>query len=189
MPAGGPSGAEAEPIDRPATRPRPRRQDATILFHVDFEALRRGALGPGEECTVEGGGHVPLSVVQQYLDTARVRLLVESGCDVTSVFSCTRTIPASVQTALLARDRTCVVPGCGSTFHLEIDHIVEFAKGGKTMLSNLCRLCRMHHAMKTQEGYRIEGGPGKWRWIPPPRRATHSSWRVPPSGPEAHDSP
>jgi hypothetical protein len=57
------------------------------------------------------------------------------------------------------------------------------------MLSNLCRLCRMHHAMKTQEGYRIEGGPGKWRWIPPPRRATHSSWRVPPSGPEAHDSP
>jgi hypothetical protein len=189
MPAGGPSGAEAEPIDRPATRPRPRRQDATILFHVDFEALRRGALGPGEECTVEGGGHVPLSVVQQYLDTARVRLLVESGCDVTSVFSCTRTIPASVQTALLARDRTCVVPGCGSTFHLEIDHIVEFAKGGKTMLSNLCRLCRMHHAMKTQEGYRIEGGPGKWRWIPPPRRATHSSWRVLASGPEAHDSP
>jgi hypothetical protein len=162
--------AEAEPVGRPGTRPRSRRQDSTILFHVDFEALRRGALGPGEECTVEGGGHVPLSVVQQYLDTARVRLVVESGCDVTSVFSCTRTIPASVQTALAVRDRTCVVPGCASTFHLEIDHIVEFAKGGKTMLSNLCRLCRMHHAMKSQEGYRIEGGPGKWRWIPPPRR-------------------
>ena len=164
--------AHGEPIPSPGARSRTRRPDATILFHVDLEALRRGALGPGEECTVEGAGHVPLSVVQQYLDTARIRLVVKSGCDVTSVISCTRTIPASVQTALVARDRTVVVPGCASTFHLEIDHIAEFAKGGRTMLSNLCRLCRMHHAMKTQEGYRIEGGPGNWRWIPPPRRRT-----------------
>jgi 5-methylcytosine-specific restriction endonuclease McrA len=63
-----------------------------------------------------------------------------------------------------------VVPGCTSTFHLEIDHIVEFAKGGKTMLSNLCLLCRRHHAMKSQDGYRIEGRPGDWRWVPPPER-------------------
>ncbi len=144
------------------------RPAATILFHVDLEALRRGSLGPGEECTVEGGGHVPLSVVQAYLDSAAIRLVVKNGGDIDSVFSCTRTIPAAIQTALSARDRTCVVPGCSSSFHLEIDHIVEFAKGGKTKLSNLCLLCRMHHAMKSQKGYRIEGGPGRWRWLAPP---------------------
>jgi len=155
--------AETRPGPRPGGRPA-----ATILFHVSLEALRRASLAAGEECTVEGGGHVPLSVVQRYLDSAGIRLVVKAGCDIHSVFSCTRTIPAAVQTALSARDRTCVVPGCSSSFHLEIDHIVEFAKGGKTKLSNLCLLCRMHHAMKSQQGYRIEGGPGSWRWLPPP---------------------
>jgi 5-methylcytosine-specific restriction endonuclease McrA len=156
-----------------ASGPAPKRRrppGATILFHVDIEALRRGSLAPGEECVVEGGGHVPLSVIESYLDNARIRLVVKRACDVISVVSCTRTIPAVLRTALKARDRTCVVPGCTSTFHLEIDHIVEFAKGGKTMLSNLCLLCRRHHAMKSQDGYRIEGRPGDWRWVPPPER-------------------
>ena len=77
-PAPGPTGpadqsprTHGEPIPSPGARSRTRRTDATILFHVDLEALRRGALGPGEECTVEGAGHVQFSVVQQYLDTAR----------------------------------------------------------------------------------------------------------------------
>jgi 5-methylcytosine-specific restriction endonuclease McrA len=162
---GGDPGA-AQTGEGPRSR-RTGRPACTILFHVDIEALRRGSLAPGEECVVEGGGHVPLSVVQQYLDTARIHLLVKNGCDVVSIVSCKRTIPAVLQTALAARDRACVVPGCSSTFHLEIDHIVEFAKGGETKLSNLCRLCRPHHAMKSQEGFRIEGGPGNWRWVRP----------------------
>ena len=179
-------------------RGRGRRADCTILFHVELEALRRGSLGPGEQCVVEGGGHVPLSVVQSYLDVARIFLVVKEGFDVTSIVSCKRTIPAALQTALCARDRTCVVPGCTSTFHLEIDHIVEFAKGGPTTLSNLCRLCRPHHALKTEQGYRIEGGPGHWRWVAPRRppadtsapgtqaRAPRAGRRRPaPSGPPA----
>jgi hypothetical protein len=169
-PAGGGDGAPAGGGDgAPAPVPgRGRRPECTILFHVDLEALRRGSLGPGEQCLVEGGGHVPLSVVQSYLDVARIFLVVKEGFDVTSIVSCKRTVPAALQTALCARDRTCVVPGCTSTFHLEIDHIVEFAKGGPTALGNLCRLCRPHHALKTEQGYRIEGGPGHWRWVAPP---------------------
>ncbi|MGC9963528.1 MAG: HNH endonuclease signature motif containing protein, partial [Acidimicrobiales bacterium] len=182
--AGVSPGANGEPclpvrhVDSARSSPGPKRRrspDATILFHVDIEALRRGTLAPGEECVVEGGGHVPLSVIESYLDTARIHLVVKRACDVVSVVSCTRTIPAVLRTALKARDRACVVPGCTSTFHLEIDHIVEFAKGGKTMLSNLCLLCRRHHAMKSKDGYRIEGGPGDWRWVPPPARATQSA--------------
>jgi hypothetical protein len=46
-----------------------------------------------------------------------------------------------------------------------------------TKLDALARLCRFHHAQKTHEGYRLEGGPGHWRWlkpdgaevVPPPR--------------------
>ena len=28
-------------------------------------------------------------------------------------------------------------------------------------------VCRFHHAQKTREGYRLEGGPGHWRWLKP----------------------
>ncbi|MGA2209920.1 MAG: HNH endonuclease signature motif containing protein, partial [Acidimicrobiales bacterium] len=80
-----------------------------------------------------------------------------------------RSIPAHLKTALQFRDRCCVVPGCGRTFGLEYDHIVEFAKGGPTTLDNLCRLCRPHHGLKTHKGYRISGGPGHWEWVGPRR--------------------
>ena len=161
-----PEGSETTPATGQRRLPAP---DYTILMRVDLEALVRGHLARGEECSIDGGGHVPLSVVQSYLDEARLRLVVTKGTDVCSVFSFSRTIPAALKTALLARDRSCVVPGCGSSFRLEIDHIKEFARGGPTALSNLCRLCTYHHRLKSVSGYRIEGGPGAWRWVAPPR--------------------
>ncbi len=115
----------------------------SVLMRIDLEALARGQLRAGEESMIEGAGHVPVSVVQSYLDEAKLRLVVTKGEDVTSVFSFARTIPAALKTALVARDRTCVVPGCSSSFHLEIDHIQEFARGGPTALWNLCRLCKL----------------------------------------------
>ena len=161
-----PEGSETAPATGQRRLPAP---DYTILMRVDLEALVRGHLARGEECSIDSGGHVPLSVVQSYLDEARLRLVVTKGTDVCSVFSFSRTIPAALKTALLARDRSCVVPGCGSSFRLEIDHIKEFARGGPTALSNLCRLCTYHHRLKSVSGYRIEGGPGAWRWVAPPR--------------------
>jgi len=133
-------------------------------MRIDLEALVRGSLLPGEECSIDGTGHVPVSVVQRYLDIAQVHLAVTKGVDVVSIFSFSRTIPAALRRALEVRDRTCVVPGCQSTFHLEIDHVHEYGKRGPTALSNLCRLCRFHHRLKTVGKYRIEGGPGNWRW-------------------------
>ncbi len=58
---------------------------------------------------------------------------------------------------LVARDRTCAVPSCGQTKHLQSDHRIEdFAKGGLTELSNLARLCPSHHDLKTHGGWKLE---------------------------------
>ncbi|MGO9558612.1 MAG: HNH endonuclease signature motif containing protein [Acidimicrobiales bacterium] len=170
---------------------RARRPDYMIIMRVDLDALIRGATERGEECMIEGTGHVPVSVVQSYLDAAQLRLVVTKGTDIASVFSFSRTIPSALRTALEHRDRTCVVPGCTSTFHLEIDHIVEFAKGGPTSLANLCRLCRWHHGLKTRERYRIEGGPGAWRWVPPAQSEQHQATmgERPPSPPPPSPPP
>ena len=165
-------GAAAAEVAAAGGASRLGRPDYTIIMRVDLDALIRGAVERGEECMIEGTGHVPVSIVQSYLDAACLRLVVTNGTDITSVFSFSRTIPSALRTALEHRDRTCVVPGCTSTFHLEIDHIVEFAKGGPTSLANLCR---WHHGLKTREGYRIDGGPGAWKWVRPSRAPSPSA--------------
>jgi hypothetical protein len=50
---------------------------------------------------------------------------------------------------------------------LEIDHVEPWSATRVTKLDALARLCRFHHAQKTHEGYRLEGGPGHWRWLKP----------------------
>jgi hypothetical protein len=40
---------------------------------------------------------------------------------------------------------TCEIPGCGSRFRLEIDHIIPHARGGSDDVKNLRLLCRTHN--------------------------------------------
>jgi hypothetical protein len=66
-----------------------------------------------------------------------------------------------------ASGKAGIAPGCGATHFLEIDHWrLDFARGGLTVLDNLCRLCSVHHKMKTNGLLRLGGGPGRWYVIP-----------------------
>lgn len=141
---------------------------AHVLVRVDASALRRGRLADGEACEIAGVGQVPVATARSLLGDAFFNVVVSDGTDVTTVTSTKRTVPRALRIALIERDRTCVVPGCPVTDHLEIDHWrVDFARGGPTRLDNLARVCPRHHAMKTELGWRLCGGPGRWRWLPP----------------------
>jgi hypothetical protein len=50
---------------------------------------------------------------------------------------------------------------------LEIDHVEPWSATRVTKLDALARLCPFHHAQKTHERYRLEGAPGRWRWLKP----------------------
>jgi hypothetical protein len=65
------------------------------------------------------------------------------------------TITAALRTALVDRDRRCVVPGCLVATGLEIDHVLPITEGGPTELDNLARLCHHHHHLKTYGGWRL----------------------------------
>ena len=170
-PAGGPPGALGSAPSGKRRRPKPGSGPprATVICRVELAALLRGSLEPGERCEIPGVGPVPLSVARELFGDCFVKFVISDGIDVRTVVHYGRSIPAHLKTALQFRDRCCVVPGCGRTFGLEYDHIVEFAKGGPTTLDNLCRLCRPHHGLKTHKGYRISGGPGHWEWVGPGR--------------------
>jgi hypothetical protein len=66
----------------------------------------------------------------------------------------TRTVPPAVRRALEARDRGCRFPGCGLRF-TDAHHIEHWADGGETRLENLVLLCRRHHRLVHEDGYRI----------------------------------
>lgn len=139
-----------------------------VLVRVDAAALRRGSVAGDEMCEIAGVGPVSVRVARELLCEGFLTLLVTDGVDVRTVTSTTRSVPARVEKALLLRDVRCVVPGCGATERLEIDHWrTDFAWRGPTELTNLCRLCPAHHAMKTRTGWQLVGGPGRWRWLPP----------------------
>jgi hypothetical protein len=76
-------------------------------------------------------------------------------------------MPARLRTAVLARDATCVVPGCEVRRGLQIDHVVPLSEHGPTRLDNLARRCSWHHYLKTHQGWRLSGGPGSWEWRGP----------------------
>jgi len=101
------------------------------------------------------------------MDDAFVTAVVSDGVDVSTVAHLGRRPTAHQRSALEVRDPECVVGGCHVRVGLEIDHVEPWSATRITKLDALARLCRFHHAQKTHEGYRLEGGPGHWRWLKP----------------------
>ena len=171
----------------PAPSPPSTRPPADVVLYCDLEALLRGDLLPGECCeldTPQGPLPVPAAMARDLADDAFLRLVFHAAGDIRSICHLTRTIPSTLRTALLARDRCCVVPGCTSTWNLEIDHLVPFADGGPTTLDNLCLLCRDHHRMKTYDDYRLWFDHGEWHFEPPPAFEDNEAVRNPRPPPE-----
>jgi 5-methylcytosine-specific restriction endonuclease McrA len=68
----------------------------------------------------------------------------------------TRRIPAATTDAVFARDKgRCTFIGsngerCASTYHLQIDHVIPFARGGTNAPGNLRLLCERHNKKEAE---------------------------------------
>jgi hypothetical protein len=176
----GPTGPAPAPTTRPPT---------DVVLYCDLEALLRGDLLPGGRCeldTPQGPLPIPVAMARDLADDSFLRLVFHASGDIRGICHLGRTVPATLRTALVARDRCCVVPGCTSTWNLEIDHLVPFADGGPTTLDNLCLLCRAHHRMKTYDDHRLWFDAEGWHFEPPPAFEDNEAARNPRPPPEWH---
>jgi hypothetical protein len=162
-----PDACLADALVRMVCGERKSEPKAEVAVRVDLGTLRRGFVEGDETCEIVGVGPIPVDVAKDLLGDAIFHVVVTDGVDVKAVTSKKRTIPASLRRALMERDRTCAVPGCDATEHLQIDHRWAFAKGGPTELSNLSRLCAAHHRMKTAAGFRLVKDGDEVRWLGP----------------------
>jgi hypothetical protein len=140
-----------------------------IHVRVDHEALLRGHTVDGECSEIDGTGPLPIPKVLDLMTDAGVKVIFSHAEEISRIYHFTRTINATLMTALIQRDPYCVVPGCGATRFLEIDHVIPYGDGGPTSLGNLARLCTFHHAQKSNEAYRLwRSQDGTWHFDPPP---------------------
>jgi hypothetical protein len=99
-------------------------------------------------------------------------------------------VPHWIRRALYARDRGCRFPACHAPAPwTDAHHLDHWIRGGPTKVENLVLLCRFHHVLVHEGGWRIDldrttgevsvtrpGGlpyqiPPSQPWIAPHRRA------------------
>jgi hypothetical protein len=103
----------------------------------------------------------------------------------------TRTIPANLWAALVARDHHCRFPGCDRPpSWCDGHHVIPWERGGPTRLANLALLCRRHHHLLHTPGWQARLRPdgtiettdprGRIRTTSPPGRLRHDLFAEPP---------
>jgi hypothetical protein len=163
-----PRSDDKNPDDKTPAGKKPPTTRTFVRIRVDLEALKRGHALPGETCAIPGIGPVPVAIARSVLGDSLLELVITDGTDVPTVITHTRHIRRALRLALDERDGACCVPGCDSADRLEADHFeTDFSKGGPTEIRNLARLCSWHHYNRTHKGWRLEGGPGYWRFVAP----------------------
>jgi hypothetical protein len=92
----------------------------------------------------------------------------------------TRAISPALRRALDNRDGGCRFPGCGLRL-CDAHHVEHWADGGKTSLGNTVLLCRRHHGLVHEGGWRVENtATGGLTFYRPDGRVLLDSPRLPP---------
>jgi len=156
---------------------------------------RHGATGIVED----GGSALPGSVVDRAQCTGgRIRIEADAAGAPLAVGRDERLFTRAQRIALAARDGGCLWPGCERPpSYCEAHHRVPWSEGGVTDTDEGVLLCRFHHLLLHNNGWRIERvaagfelhappgsgrepvllrskSPLRWLWDPPPDRA---GWR------------
>lgn len=141
-----------------------------VIVHVDAETLRDHGAG---RCEIEHGPSIPAETARRLTcDSSLIEVLESEAGEPLDVGRKTRSIPPAIRRALNSRDGGCRFPGCTHARYVDAHHIQHWANGGKTKLSNLVTLCRLHHRLVHEGEISIEktAGGGGWRFLHPDGR-------------------
>ncbi|SEL19440.1 HNH endonuclease signature motif containing protein [Streptacidiphilus jiangxiensis] len=129
-----------------------------------------GLLRPRAACTTARGHQLPAWQARKESCDCRLRvILTRRQGEPLSVGRATRTVPAALRDAVVARDRHCVWPGCDRPpTWCEAHHMIHWADGGRTSLDNLALLCGEHHTDLHRTGWALALRDGRPVAVPPP---------------------
>jgi Domain of unknown function (DUF222) len=140
---------------------------AVVVVHVGAEALAAGR-GVGE---FESGAVVAAEAIARLACDAHTETVIHDDNGTTvGIGKRSRNIPGWLMRQVRRRDQGCRFPGCGRRRLLHGHHILRWPDG-PTNLSNLTALCRFHHLLVHEAGWRVRGDPeGRLEFIHPDGR-------------------
>lgn len=126
---------------------------ASVVVHVDRQVLEDAG---AEGCAhIEGVGVVSAHTVQRLVCDAAVSTVAFLPDGTAVPEGRTRQVPESLRRAVRTRDGGCRWPGCERRRYVDVHHVVFVSQGGRTRLNNLTTLCRAHHRLVHEGGYRL----------------------------------
>ena len=128
---------------------------ATVQVTASVETLKGVAGAAAGE--MEFSLPVASATVQRMAcDCSVTRVLLDQDSVVVDMGRSKRVIAGALRNALKLRDGHCRWPGCERPASwCDGHHIVHWAEGGPTDLDNLVLLCRRHHRMVHEGGWRV----------------------------------
>jgi hypothetical protein len=130
-----------------------QRPQLQVTVSLDTLTDREGS----PAAVLQRGGLVAAETARRLGCDAQVsRVVFGAASQVLDVGRATRVPAAATRRAVLARDGGCVWPGCGRPASWsEIHHLHHWAHGGATDVGNLAAICRRHHWMCHEGGWRL----------------------------------
>jgi hypothetical protein len=133
-----------------------------VTVTVDLQTLEGRLPTPGSGAELEDTGPISSEAARRLACDASVSRVITSGpSEPLDVGRRTQVVPAGIRRAVVVRDRGCRFPGCDRPQGWsEAHHVVHWARGGDTAVSNLVLLCRRHHRL-VHHGFGLEMANGR----------------------------
>jgi hypothetical protein len=132
---------------------------ATLVIHAAASVLT--GVGTSALAETESGVQVTDEAVRRIACDARVEWVLEADGRAVGIGRLGRFAPGWMTRQLVFRDPECRFDGCTLSRNLIAHHIVPWSRGGPTDMDNLVRLCRAHHRLVHEGGWRIRGHPDR----------------------------
>jgi hypothetical protein len=142
-----------------------RRPDVRVLV-TQRDLDRRSGVGYIDGQTAA----VSIATVERHAcDGGLVPILFDDDGQALNLGRSQRLHSARQRTAIAARDGGCLAPDCSRPASwCEVHHIHEFGRGGSTDLADGVLLCRHHHMLVHNNGWRVDRRDGRYWLVPPP---------------------
>jgi len=126
------------------------RRPPRLLITIPWHTLRSG----NGIIDTEAGPIGAESARRLCCDATVSRVLLDPDRVPVEIGRATRVIPPALRRTLDLRDQHCTYPGCDVPARwCDAHHIIHWADGGKTCLSNLRLLCSRHHSAAHQKDW------------------------------------
>lgn len=133
---------------------RPAGERHQVVVHADVSSLAGGAEAAG--CRIEDGTAICAESARRLGCDASLVSVLHGPKESLDIGRKSRVVPAAMRRALDIRDEgRCRFPGCENHRWVDAHHIVHWARGGETKLSNLLLLCGHHHRLVHEGGFTV----------------------------------